>query len=404
MSYKKRLKRNISFAYISAFISALVFVIPIWVAYQRRVLTFTQMAFFSSIAYGITTFLELPTGALADLIGRRKTIMLGWLIAALSNIYLAFASSVFMFLIGFGVRAAGEALISGADTALIFDTLKELKRENYFSKYRARAGFIYRVGLILATFMGGYLYQIWIGLPYALMGATGLLVIIFIFLMIEPRIDTEKFTLKSYVRQTKDGFKELFKTNYMRKLTVYYTFVGGITWTCLYYFNQPFAKDLGFTEIGLSWLFGTLYLISSLLILVLTEKEELLTRNRVYLGFPIIMSLALLPGIFATKIIGPLLLLGIMFAGSSRFAILDKYANKEFLSKYRATAISSLNMLVSLFYIVVVGISGKIQDLYNTKLIFTLLGVMTLFLVWPSSLSLVREYKAYLLRKNNNQS
>jgi len=222
--------------------------------------------------------------------------------------------------------------------------------------------------------------------------------------MIEPRIDTEKFTLKSYVRQTRDGFKELLKSSYMKKLTVYYTVVGGITWTCLYYFNQPFAKDLGFSEIGLSWLFGTLYLISSLLILVLTEKEELLTRNRVYLGFPIIMSLALLPGIFATKITGPLLLLGIMFAGSSRFAILDKYANKEFLSKYRATAVSSLNMLVSLFYIVVVGISGKIQDLYNTKLIFTLLGILTLFLVWPSSLSLVREYKAYLVRKNNNQS
>jgi len=159
MSYKKRLNKNITFAYISCFFSALIFVIPIWVAYQRRVLTFTQMAFFSSIAYATTTFLELPTGALADLLGRRKTIMLGWLIAALSNVYLAFASSVLMFFSGFVVRAMGEALISGADTALIFDTLKELKRENYFSKYMARAGLIYRSALVLATFLGGYLYQ-----------------------------------------------------------------------------------------------------------------------------------------------------------------------------------------------------------------------------------------------------
>jgi len=232
------------------------------------------------------------------------------------------------------------------------------------------------------------------------MGLTELIAIIFIFLMMEPRIDTEKFTLKSYIRQTKVGFRELFKNSYMKKLTVYYTLVGGITWSCLYYFNQPFAKDLGFSEVGQSWLFGTVYLISSLLIFALVEKEDLLTKNRVYLGFPIIMSLALLPGVFATRLLAPLLLLGVNLAGISRFAILDKYANIEFLSKYRATAVSSLNMLVSIFYIVVVGLSGKIQDLYSTKLIFTILGVLTLFLVFPSGLSLVWEYKEYKLRKS----
>jgi hypothetical protein len=231
------------------------------------------------------------------------------------------------------------------------------------------------------------------------MGFTQWLAIFFVFLMIEPKIDTEKFTLKSYIKQTKDGFNELFKSSYMKKLTIYYTLVGGITWSCLYYFNQPFAKDFGFSEIGQSWLFGILYLLSSLLILFLVEKKGLLTRNRVYLGFPIIMTLSLLPGYFATRMIAPFLLLGILVAGSARFAILDRYTNQEFLSKYRATAISSLNMLVSFFYIVVVGLSGRVQDLYSTKLIFTLLGILTLLLVFPSGLSLVREYKAYTLRK-----
>lgn len=400
MTYKQKLKRNVKLAYISVFFIALIFVIPIWVAFETRILNFTQIALISAICYGITTLLELPSGALADLIGRRKTIILGWLISGLGNVYIAFASSFAMFFTGYAIVAIGTALISGADTALIFDTLKELGRENYYSKYAARAGMIYRSALILATFLGGYLYQIWIGLPYALMGLTQWIAILFILLMVEPRIDTEKFTLKSYLKQTRDGFKELLKSSYMKKLTVYYTLVGGITWSCLYYFNQPFAKDLGFSEIGQSWLFGTLYLLSSLLILILTENDKLLTRNRIYLGFPLIMSFSLLPGYFATKILAPLLLFGNMFSGSARFAILDRYTNKEFLSKYRATAISALNMLVSLFYMIVVGISGKIQDIYSTKLIFTILGGLTLIFVLPTGLSLVKEYKYYLKRKN----
>ncbi len=392
MSYKKRLKRNITLAYLTSFFTALIFIIPVWVAFERRFLTFTQMALLESFSLGITTFLELPTGALADLIGRRKTVLLGWLTSGIGYIYLAFASNVSMFFIGFGLFSVGAALISGADVALIYDSLKELDKEKYFSKYRSRAGMLYSAGMVVATFLGGYLYQFWVGLPYILMGASQLMATVFVSLMVEPRIDTERFTLKLYLEQTKSGFRELLKNRYMKKLTIYYMFVGGITWSCLYYFNQPFAKDLGFSEIGLSWLFGSVLLIGSLIIFGLAEKENLLTRNRVYLGFPIIISLSLLPGIFATKALAPLMLLGIDVAGGSRFVILDKYANLEFSSKFRATAVSALNMLVSLFYIIVVGLSGKVQDLYNTKLIFTILGILTLIFVFPSAISLVREH------------
>jgi MFS family permease len=394
------MEKNIRYGYISAFLTSLIFVIPIWVAFQRRVLSFSQMAFLVSLEYGAVVVLELPTGALADLIGRRKTIIIGWLLYGLANIYLGFASSFFIFLSGFMARAVGGALISGADTALMFDTLKELGRINFFPRYMSRAGLIYRTGLAIASFFGGYLYQVWIGLPHAMMGVFELLAVIFIFLMIEPKIDTEKFSVRNYLKQARDGFKQILQSNYMRKLTVFYTAIGGITWASLTYFNQTYVKSFGFTELQLGWLFSGLYLTSSLMILFVTENEKLLTRNRVYLGFPIIMMFAFLPGIWASKVFVSILILGTIFCGSGRFAILDKYANKEFLSKYRATAVSALNMLVGLFYIVLVSLGGRIQDAFGVKIVFTLLGVLTMFLVLPSGVSLVLEYKNYLRRRN----
>lgn len=401
MSYKKKLERNIKLGYFTSFTSALFFAIPIWVAFYTRVLNFTQLAFLTALALATTLFLELPTGALADLLGRRKTIMLGWFIIGIFNIYLSFSSSFWPFAIVFIARGVGEALISGADTALVFDTLKELKRENFYSRYMGRTGFIYRLGLVVATLLGGYLYNIWIGLPYFLTGLIQVSIIFLVFLKVEPKIDSEKFSLTSYLSQTKLGFAQLFKSSYLKKLSLYYTLLGGITWVCLTHFNLAFAKDFGFTEVQLSWVFGSLFLLNSLIIFVLMEKEGLLlTRKRVYLGLPLILSLSLLPGFFVTKAwLAPVLLLGVMLCGSSRFAILDRYTNKEFLSQYRATAISALNMLVSFVYIVIVVLGGPIQDTYNTKLVFTLLGVVTLVLVLPSAMSLVKEHNRYHKQK-----
>jgi Na+/melibiose symporter-like transporter len=288
------------------------------------------------------------------------------------------------------------ALISGADTALLFDTLKELGRMNFFPKYMSRAGLIYRSGLAFASLAGGYLYQFWIGLPYAMMGVFQFLAVGVIFLMIEPKIDTEKFSFRNYLKQARDGFKQLFQSNYMKKLTLFYTVIGGITWANLTFFNQPYIKSFGFTEKEMGWLFSGLYLGSSLLLLFFTENEQILTRNRVYLGFPILMMIAYLPGFWVGRAIAPFLILIAIFCGSGRFAILDKYTNKEFLSKYRATAISALNMLVGIFYIVLVSLGGKIQDNFGAKITFTFLGALTLLFVLPTGLSLVLEYKNYL--------
>jgi len=393
MDYIARLKRNIKLFYIVDFLIGLDFVIPVWVAFHLRYLDYTQIALLTSMLYGLSTLLELPTGALADLLGRKWTVAIGWIFQAAAHFFLAFATSFPMFGVGYLLMAVGMSLISGADVAIAYDTFKELKRENEYSKFIAKSSTLFRTGLIIATFLGGYLYALDLRLPYFLMGVVQLFAVGLILLQQEPKIDSEKFTLTNYLRQTKEGFKEAFKTSYLKKLSIFYTLVGGITWACAVYFNQPFAKDLGFTEIGQSWLFGLVYLTSTLVIYLLSRNEGFLSRNKVYLGFPIILTLALLPGFLATKTIAPIMLVGLMICTSGRFAFLDRYTNLEFDSKYRATAVSALNMLVSLFVILVVGVSGRLQDVYHTPIIFTALGVIALLVMLPSGISLVREHR-----------
>jgi len=68
---KKDLSRNIPIFYIYNALGAGLFFVPIWVVYQQEFMTFSQMAFFNALFYIIILVFELPTGAFADLVGRK---------------------------------------------------------------------------------------------------------------------------------------------------------------------------------------------------------------------------------------------------------------------------------------------------------------------------------------------
>jgi len=389
MEYKARLKRNIFLFNLTSFFTALVFLIPIWVNFERRIVSYSVIAIYTAIASVSTTILELPSGALADLLGRKKTIFIGYLINGLATAFLSLASLPVHLYLGYGLISIGSALVSGADTALLFDSLKELGEEKNFSKYFSVMGLVHRSALGLASLLGGYLYQIWIGLPYLAHGVSLLIATLIFGLMQEPKIDTEKFSLNTYITQTKIGFNEILKNTHIKLLSAYYVLVGSITWACIFYFNQPFALEVGFNEISRSWVFSATYFITSIVLILLTRSEKLLTRKRVYLSLPIIIGLALIPANFSGKIYGAIILLLTQLTGSARFAILNEYTNLEFQSRYRATAISALNMLVSIVSGAFIFFGGQVQEAVGTGLIYTVLGVFTLITVFPVAFKLI---------------
>lgn len=392
MTYKQRLKKNINLFYLSSFFSGLIFIIPIWVAFERRFLNYSQMALLESVGMAITMVLELPTGALADLIGRRLTIVFGIIFRILGHVVQAFSFDAVTLIVGFLLASTGSALISGADEALIFDSLKERGKEKSFQKVSGKKNLFFQIGLVLATLSGGYLYQFWIGLPYIAEAVAEIIAVVIFLIMIEPKLDTEKFSLPSYIRKTKEGLKELFKNDYIKQISIFYILVGGITWSSQYFFNQPFATDIGFNEIEKSWLFGIIRFINSIVLFRLTNIKELITEKKAFLFFPLIMVLCYLPGFWVNKFWGIFLLAGATFAGSARFVVLGQYTNDEFESRHRATAVSSLNLLVSLLFILLVAFSGKFMQLYTTKLIYTVLGIISLITVLPLGINLAKNH------------
>src|SRR5687767_10926487 len=136
---KGYLNRNVFLYYGAEFLSGLRFMAPVWVLFFGHYITFAQLTILEALGLLIGLILELPTGALADLIGRKKSVIIGYFVAGFGFVMIGLADNFWSFLWGYVVNSIGVTFVSGASTALLFDTLKEHGEENNYSKFSGRA-------------------------------------------------------------------------------------------------------------------------------------------------------------------------------------------------------------------------------------------------------------------------
>jgi MFS family permease len=108
---------------------------------------------------------EVPSGALADIVGRRRLVIFAALMMVLEMSLLAFvpmgASSLLfgVFLLNRLVSGLSEAAASGADEALAYDSLKVLGREEEWSRLLEKTSRAVSIGFFFTMISGAFVYD-----------------------------------------------------------------------------------------------------------------------------------------------------------------------------------------------------------------------------------------------------
>ncbi len=370
---------------------SLVFMIPVWIAFLQSRLSVTEVSIYLAVGFVTQLLLELPTGALADLIGRKFTIVLAYTADAIQYLLFAFAITFPQFLILSVISGLAEALRSGSLEAIVYDSLKQDKKEKTFTSIMAKQGLRFQIGLMVSTFLGGFLYTFWQPLPFVLTGVFLIGSGIISTFLIEPSIDSEKFGLRNYLRQIKWGAREAFHTHKHRLMSLYYIAVGAISWMCAIYFNDYILIDFGFMAEQRGIISAILRLINITLLTKLLTNEKIFNFRRTILFFPIIMLVGLLPGYWLSGYWGVPFVGIVMMSSTARWILLGKYTNAMFESKYRATAISTLSMIIGVIATVGFLISGPVMETWgDTRLIYSLLGLLSMLTVPPLAYRLLK--------------
>ena len=153
----KHFQRNIRVYYLFMSSTGFMLFLPIWIIYlmNGRGLSLTEVGVFESFFWLTIIIAEVPTGAIADRFGRRISLALGAILFAVSSVIFAMASHFSILLGSYLVMGVAMTLYSGAGDALLFDTLRVLRRTREYEHHAGRSHGMFFAAMVAATAIGG---------------------------------------------------------------------------------------------------------------------------------------------------------------------------------------------------------------------------------------------------------
>ncbi len=107
--------------------------------------------------YAIAVVLcEVPTGMVADRVGKKTSLLAGCFLVFMGVVLYAVGHGFAVFLVAESILAVATTFFSGADSALLYDTLKALDRTGEFKAFEGRARAIQMIVFALCNLIGGF--------------------------------------------------------------------------------------------------------------------------------------------------------------------------------------------------------------------------------------------------------
>lgn len=335
-----------------------------------------------------TMFLfEVPTGVFADKYGSRASLIFGQILTVLISIAYAFAQGqIVWYLIAFFIGIA-VTFFSGCDEALIYDSLKESRKEKTMSVVWGKiqsathlpAIFAIILGAIIAKDLLEWQFLILVGLG-VLVGIVKLVLILFIK---NPKKQYSEINQPVNFKNFFEGIKIIKKYPKLLLLFMNETLVL-IPIHVFNNFYQPY-----FLESGISVeFFGIIAGLGSALMYFALNKINWLEKRMIRTDITYLTGL----GIFLAYVVAAftrsvflaiLVYFVIRTFTHLRLPVFSQIKNSYIPSKFRATTLSTLSMIDSFFDILIFVGLGIISSLGLTWILAGSAMVVLIGLFFP---------------------
>jgi MFS family permease len=150
------LERNVRFYYVFHFFLNFQLWWPIWVIYltEERGFSLSQVTLIDVPFWFSIIFLQIPAAALADRFGRKPVLIASALALAAAITFFGLATNFWLILLSYLVWGIGFSLLSGTESAFIYDTLKGLGRESEYPRVYGRGWAVATAAMVAGTLLG----------------------------------------------------------------------------------------------------------------------------------------------------------------------------------------------------------------------------------------------------------
>ena len=377
-SLQTRLKRNIKLDHISVFITNLNMQSSVWVLYLAYCgLSLAKIGLLEGIYHATGILCEIPSGAVADLLGRKRSMILSRICIGVSCLLMLFSRSFGLFALSFIIQALGNNFNSGSEEALVYDSMKCIGQEEQYMRVCGRLNVILEVSQGIATVAGGILAEYsWFWCYAACVFIAALSLIPVLFLMEAPSGRREKRPTgvrELVVSHFRTSFQVMRSDVRILKIVVYYSVIFA-AWTLLFFYSQQYYSELGYNKIQISLILLAVSVVSCLGAVMSERLYHRFRKKIVFAGTAVIAAAFLCYGL-ENMMVSVVAFSAAGFFNSVLYPVQSDSLNQLIPSEQRATLISVNSLFFSVAMILMFPAAGALADHLGLMTVFEYIGI-----------------------------
>jgi MFS family permease len=357
-----QLQADLSRLYLFGFLDNFWLSRAVWMLFLlQRGFTLTQVAFCEALLHLTVVALELPTGSLADRIGRKYTLAMSCLCTIVAGLLYLYAPSTTTLALAFIIDGAAASFRSSSQEALFYDSCQAMGRTRDYPRLYGQFSAVLKASMLLAEASGGKLSE-WSfsALYWVQMGMAALAMIV--ILSISDRNGGPKHHATPIKgRQYLASVRLILGTPRLRILFIY----QAVFWSQVH-LVVAYGQHL-FASLGVSrGVIGVVYALASLAGIVSAHQAyrwepRLGEKRALVLSFVFstlaTVGLAVLPAPWCFVFF-------VLHYLSTDFMepILSDYVNREIPSHSRAMTLSFFSVVLSLLIAILFPIVGSLAE------------------------------------------
>ena len=382
MNIKKQLRK----LYLYELISGFQIVDAVWVVFLlQRGFSIAQVGIAEGVFHVVSMCCEIPSGMVADLIGRKRTLVLSGLVSAAGSLCMILTNAFPMILVAMGLNALSYNLVSGSREALTYDSLLEAGAQEEYLRVSAIQEKLYLFVFAAANLFSVVTVSLGYEKGYLISMVQGICCSIVAFRIWEPGRENTKQHEKNrnWTRILRKHVIESGKFFVTHGFAARRMLISGVAAAGYYIVFMLLQQHLVEQGLQAKWIGIPLLLISfgGMAGASLGEKT-----GKVQIKF-----LLLAGGVLAGVLIvfsGMPALPGCVLAAAFAHGISEMLAirigdenQKVFSSEVRATMVSVESMVYSVVMVVLSPVVGWLSEKFSISGAFGILGIFVSFLV-----------------------
>lgn len=378
--YQQKLRSNIWKLYALGIIQWFLLVMPIIVLfYQENGLSMRQIMILQAFASLTIVCIEIPSGYFADRVGRKYSLLVGSILGFLGTFIYALTFNFWGFLFAEFLISLSMGFISGADCALLYDSLTEIKQTDLYKSIQGRLSAVANFSEGIASIIGGLLALISLRTPFFIEAAVVFFSIFVALSLHEPKQHISEIP-ESHGREMWNTIKYVLRDNKEIKNLMWYSAFVSTATLIFVWLAQPYWKSLGIPLIAFGILWAVLQFIVGCFSLISHKIEKIFGRGKLMISFIALLAVAYL-SISLFKSVWAIAFVVIFYiVRGIQDPLLKVYINELVPSQMRATILSIKSFLGRLIFSILGPFIGWIADVYTLPQAFLFSAILFLVL------------------------